>query len=130
MAITRPRVNSATGTVSGAPTPAGALIQATAMATRARATVPAPTRGWGRRRRRGVHPLVLMRRAIVRPTCRNAYYPETVIQSICGLWLEAQAVDTTVPITLTRSVAVTAGICGVSVSNVVSAPQVLGGSAA
>jgi hypothetical protein len=36
-----------------------------------------------------------------RPTCRNAYYPETFIQSIRGLWLEARAVDTTVLITLT-----------------------------
>ena len=64
-----------------------------------------------------------------RPTCRNAYYPETVFQSIRGLWPEARAVDTTVPFTLTRSVAAT-GICGVGVSTFVAALQVPGGSSA
>jgi len=64
-----------------------------------------------------------------RPTCRNASYPETFIQSIRGLWREAQVVDTTVPVTLTKSVAAT-GICGVGVSTCVAALQVLGGSPA
>jgi hypothetical protein len=41
----------------------------------------------------------------------HASYPETFIQSFCWLRPEIRAVDTSVPCTLTRSVAATTGIC-------------------
>src|SRR5438046_10146327 len=60
MAPIRNRANSTSRTVSGPPLPPGALIQAAARSRRATTTVTAPTRGCGRKLRRGAHILVVV----------------------------------------------------------------------